>query len=161
MAYNGWCIYSRDGARRTVAFRITDTCIECQACLEACSYQAVLHVRAVDVHPRYAIDPAACTHCWPFDPRPQCPDVCPVRCIVLDPECPTPPLQLIREELGKVLAVAGSYEAARTVAQLRRWVREWAVGLLGDGTAAVDLDKVLDFYNRLCLIEREFLSVEG
>jgi len=141
-----------------VAFRITDTCIECQACLEACPYQAVLHVRGADIHPRYTINPAACTHCWPFDSRPPCPDVCPV---VLDPECPTPPLQVIREELGKVLAVAGSYEAARTVAQLRRWVREWAVGLLGDGTATVDLDKVLDFYNRLCLIEREFLSVEG
>lgn len=86
--------------------------------------------------------------------------MCPVRCIVLDPECPTPCLQLIREELGKVLAVAGSYEAMCTVAQLRRWVREWAVGLLGDGTATVDLDKVLDFYNRLCLIEREFSSTE-
>jgi ferredoxin len=146
---------------QVLAFRITGDCIECKACLEACEYQAIFHVRSPDAHPCFTIDPSACSHCWPFDQHPRCVNVCPIECIVIDAECPTPPLQLIREELGKVLAVAGSYEAARTVAQLRRWVREWAVGLLGDGTAAVDLDKVLDFYNRLCLIEREFLSVEG
>jgi hypothetical protein len=34
------------------------------------------------------------------------------------------------------------------------------VGLLGDETVAVDLDVVLDFYNRLCLVESEFSPID-
>ena len=103
-----------------MAFRITDECIECKACLGTCPYEAVVYVRVVDVHPHYRIDPAACTHCWPFDPASRCVDVCPVGCIVLDTEQLGPAASVIREEFGKVVAVAGPRDARRMIARLRQ-----------------------------------------
>jgi len=141
---------------RIVAFRITDECIECKACLGACSYQAVVHVPAVDVHPQYRINASACTHCWPFVPAPRCVDVCPVGCIVLDTEHPGPAVSVIREELGKVVAVAGLRDAGRMIARLRQWVRKWIGSLPGGAQGRGAADQLLDFYNWLALLESEF-----
>lgn len=143
-------------ARRPLALRITDSCIECMACMDVCSYQAVCDVRGVEACPGIAIDPSACTHCWPFDPRPRCVDICPVDCIIVDGDWPVPSVQLIRRELEQVLSVAGPFEAARTIARLRQWIREWHAGTASSALAAVDVDKVLDFYNFLSLLEREY-----
>lgn len=143
-------------ARRSLALRITDGCIECMACMDVCSYQAVCDVRRVEACPGVTIDPSVCTHCWPLDPRPRCVDVCPVDCLVVDGDWPVPPVQLIRCELEQVLSVAGPFETARTIARLRQWIRESYTDAASSGPAAVDLDQVLDFYNFLSLLEREY-----
>ncbi len=144
-----------------MAFRITGDCIECKACLGACEYQAIFHVRSPDAHPCFTIDPSACSHCWPFDQHPRCVEVCPVECIVIDAERPVPSVQALRGELERVLAVAGPYEAARMIARLRQWVREWSAHLLSARPVAVDPDTVLDFYNALSLIEEELRPMDA
>ncbi len=139
-----------------MTLRITDDCIECQACLEVCAHQAISQMRVAKARPQIAVDPSACTHCWPFEQRPRCVNVCPVGCIVVDPDQPVPPFQLIMHELESVLSVAGPFEAARMIAQVRQWVREWFVATVCDGSATIELDKILDFYSFLALMEREF-----
>jgi len=139
-----------------VALRITDECIECKACLGTCPYQAVVYVRVVDRHPHYRIDPATCTHCWPFDPAPRCVDVCPVGCIVHDAGHLAPAVSVIREEFGNVVDVAGPREAGRVIARLRHWVRKWIRSLPGGVQGRGTADQLLDFCNWLALLESEF-----
>lgn len=139
-----------------MTFQITDECIECQACLEVCAYQAISQVPAAEAGRAIVINPSACTHCWPFDQHPRCVLVCPVDCIVVDPDQPVPLAQLIRRELKHVLNLAGPFEAARMTARMRQWVREWFAGAIWDADHLVDADRVLDFYNFLSLMETEF-----
>ena len=139
-----------------MAFRITDDCIECLACAEVCPHQAVLHARAPEAVPRIAIDPSACTHCWPFDGEPRCVKACPVDCIVVDARCPVPPVQLIRRELEQLLSVAGPFEATRVIVQLQQRVREqFADAVRGKGPA-VAVDQILDLSSILVLMKIEF-----
>jgi ferredoxin len=60
---------------------ITDECIACDACREECPNTAI-----EEGDPIYIIDSDLCTECVGSFDEPQCIEVCPVDCIVLDPD---------------------------------------------------------------------------
>ena len=64
-----------------MALMIKDDCIACDACREECPTEAI-----EENDPIYIIDPDRCTECVGFYDEPQCIAVCPVDCIVLDPD---------------------------------------------------------------------------
>ena len=59
---------------------ITDECIACDACRPECPNDAIS-----EGDPIYVINPDLCTECVGFYDEPQCVNVCPVDCIVPDP----------------------------------------------------------------------------
>jgi ferredoxin len=63
-----------------MALIITDECINCDVCEPECPNGAIAQGELV-----YVIDPARCTECFGHFAQPQCVEVCPVDCIVLDP----------------------------------------------------------------------------
>ncbi|HEX7156287.1 MAG TPA: YfhL family 4Fe-4S dicluster ferredoxin [Burkholderiaceae bacterium] len=73
---------------------INDTCVNCAACEPECPNGAI---SAGD--PVYVIDPDRCTECVGHYDESQCVDVCPVECIVLNPDRPE-----TREELERKFA---------------------------------------------------------
>jgi len=58
---------------------ITDECIACDACREECPNIAI-----EEGDPVYVIDSDLCTECVGSFDEPQCIEVCPVDCIILD-----------------------------------------------------------------------------
>jgi ferredoxin len=64
-----------------MALLITDECINCDVCEPECPNHAISQGDEI-----YEIDPAKCTECVGHFERPQCQEVCPVDCIVLDPQ---------------------------------------------------------------------------
>jgi ferredoxin len=60
---------------------ITDECIACDASREECPNEAI-----EENDPIYIIDPDRCTECVGHFDEPQCIAVCPVDCIVSDPD---------------------------------------------------------------------------
>ncbi len=64
-----------------MALIITDECIACDACREECPSGAI-----EENDPIYIIDPDRCTECVGYFDEPQCIGVCPVDCIVPDPD---------------------------------------------------------------------------
>jgi ferredoxin len=60
---------------------ITDECINCDVCEPECPNTAISQGDEV-----YAIDPAKCTECVGHFDEPQCISVCPVDCILKDPD---------------------------------------------------------------------------
>lgn len=64
-----------------MALRILDTCINCDVCEPVCPNQAISLGEQF-----YIIDPARCTECVGHFDEPQCMEVCPVECILIDPE---------------------------------------------------------------------------
>lgn len=64
-----------------MALMVTDECTSCGACIEDCPNQAISEGDTV-----YIIDPEKCTECVGFNEEPQCVAVCPVECIVPDPD---------------------------------------------------------------------------
>lgn len=73
-----------------MALRITDQCINCDVCEPVCPNQAISPGAEI-----YAIEPSRCTECVGHHDVPQCIEVCPVECIILDP--------LHRESRGQLL----------------------------------------------------------
>jgi ferredoxin len=63
-----------------LALLITDECINCDVCEPECPNGAIS--QGVEI---YVIDPRHCTECVGHFDAPQCVDVCPVDCIILDP----------------------------------------------------------------------------
>lgn len=62
-----------------MALKITDVCVNCDVCEPVCPNQAI------SLGPEYyVIDPALCTECVGHHDLPQCVEVCPVECIILD-----------------------------------------------------------------------------
>ncbi len=59
---------------------ITDECIACDACREECPTEAI-----EEADPIYIIDPDICTECIGYYDEPSCIAVCPVECIIPDP----------------------------------------------------------------------------
>ena len=59
---------------------ITDECIACDACREECPNEAI-----EEGDPIYLIDSDMCTECVGSFDEPQCIEVCPVDCIIPDP----------------------------------------------------------------------------
>ncbi len=63
-----------------MALMITDECIECGACISECPNEAISEGEP------YVINPDLCTECVGFFDSPQCQEVCPVDCIIPDPD---------------------------------------------------------------------------
>lgn len=64
-----------------MALLITHDCINCDVCEPECPNQAISQGEEI-----YLIDPARCTQCVGHFDTPQCVEVCPVDCIVPDPQ---------------------------------------------------------------------------
>ncbi|MFP4181796.1 YfhL family 4Fe-4S dicluster ferredoxin [Thiohalospira sp.] len=60
---------------------ITDECINCDVCEPECPNGAISMGEEI-----YVIDPELCTECVGHFDEPQCIEVCPVDCIVVDPD---------------------------------------------------------------------------
>ncbi len=60
---------------------ITDECINCDVCEPECPNEAISMGPEI-----YIIDPKKCTECVGHFDTPQCMEVCPVECILKDPE---------------------------------------------------------------------------
>jgi ferredoxin len=64
-----------------MALLITDECINCDVCEPECPNNAISQGAEI-----YDIDPDKCTECVGHFDTPQCVEVCPVNCIVPDPD---------------------------------------------------------------------------
>ena len=64
-----------------MALKILDTCVNCDVCEPVCPNQAITLGAAI-----YEIAPTRCTECVGHYDTPQCVDVCPVECIIVDPD---------------------------------------------------------------------------
>ena len=64
-----------------MSLMIAQDCIACDACTEECPNEAI-----EEGDPIYVIDSDLCTECVGSYDEPQCIEVCPVDCIVLDPD---------------------------------------------------------------------------
>lgn len=62
---------------------ITDECINCDVCEPECPNDAISQGEEY-----YRIDPARCTECVGHFAASQCVEVCPVNCILADPDHP-------------------------------------------------------------------------
>lgn len=64
-----------------MALLITDQCINCDVCEAECPNEAIAQ------GPEYfQIDPDRCTECVGHYERSQCIEVCPIDCILVDPD---------------------------------------------------------------------------
>ena len=63
-----------------MALTITDECINCDVCESECPNQAIYQGLEI-----YEIHPHKCTECVGHFDEPQCQQVCPVDCIIVDP----------------------------------------------------------------------------
>ena len=61
---------------------INELCVNCDVCEPVCPNKAIALGEEY-----YVIDPALCTECVGHHDEPQCVEVCPVECIIVDPEC--------------------------------------------------------------------------
>lgn len=67
-----------------MALKITEDCINCDICEPECPNDAISY----DVKQKiYVIAPSLCTECVGFYDEPTCDKVCPIDCIIKDPEC--------------------------------------------------------------------------
>ncbi|MDR3177867.1 MAG: YfhL family 4Fe-4S dicluster ferredoxin [Campylobacteraceae bacterium] len=64
-----------------MSLMITEECIACDACTDECPNDAI-----EGADPIYEIDPDRCTECIGYYDEPSCIAVCPVECIVSDPD---------------------------------------------------------------------------
>jgi ferredoxin len=64
-----------------MALFITDECINCDVCEPECPNEAIFQGDEI-----YEIDPSLCTECVGHYETSQCVDVCPVDCILVDPD---------------------------------------------------------------------------
>ena len=65
----------------SMALMITDECINCDVCEPECPNEAISQGEEI-----YEIDPNLCTECVGHFDEPQCIEVCPVDCILVDPD---------------------------------------------------------------------------
>lgn len=63
-----------------MALTILDSCINCDVCEPECPNQAIFPGEEI-----YEINPELCTECVGHYDTPQCQEVCPISCIILDP----------------------------------------------------------------------------
>ncbi|WP_269915051.1 YfhL family 4Fe-4S dicluster ferredoxin [Acinetobacter sp. HY1485] len=64
-----------------MALLITDACINCDMCLPECPNTAITEGKKV-----YEIEPLRCTECVGFYDNPTCIAVCPINCIIPNPQ---------------------------------------------------------------------------
>lgn len=72
-----------------MSLKILDTCVNCDVCEPACPNKAISLGEEY-----YVIDPDLCTECHGHYDEPQCVVVCPVECILTDPDHVETPDQL-------------------------------------------------------------------
>jgi ferredoxin len=73
-----------------MALKITDACVNCDVCEPVCPNRAIAPGAAI-----YEIAPERCTECVGHYDTPQCVEVCPVECIIVDPAHAETPAQLL------------------------------------------------------------------
>lgn len=78
-----------------MALLITDECINCDVCEPECPNDAIYQGEEI-----YEIAPQKCTECVGHYDRPQCQEVCPVDCILVDSAYPETPDQLQQKYAG-------------------------------------------------------------
>ena len=64
-----------------MALKIIDECINCDVCEPECPNNAIYQGEEY-----YEINPVLCTECVGHYDTPQCQQVCPVDCIITDPD---------------------------------------------------------------------------
>ena len=65
-----------------MAYKISDDCISCGACLPECPNEAISEGDTI-----YVIDPDKCTECVGSHESSKCAEVCPVDACKPDPDC--------------------------------------------------------------------------
>ncbi|MEP6483578.1 MAG: YfhL family 4Fe-4S dicluster ferredoxin [Rudaea sp.] len=73
-----------------MALKITEVCVNCDVCEPVCPNQAIALGAVI-----YEIAPARCTECVGHFDTPQCVEVCPVECIIVDVAHPETAEQLM------------------------------------------------------------------
>jgi ferredoxin len=66
-----------------MALLINELCVNCDVCAPVCPNQAITQGETI-----YEIAPSRCTECVGHFETPQCVEVCPVECILVDPAHP-------------------------------------------------------------------------
>ena len=91
-----------------MALQITQSCVNCWACVEVCPNQAIYQ----DV-PHFLIDDMKCTECLGDHAEAQCAAICPVECAIVNElgDALNPPGSLNGIPLDKLIAL-GLYKAA-------------------------------------------------
>ena len=64
-----------------MSLKIIEECINCDVCEPACPNEAIYQGEEI-----YEINPNKCTECVGHFDEPQCQVVCPVECIISDPD---------------------------------------------------------------------------
>jgi len=85
-----------------MALKITDECINCDVCTPECPNEAIYMGQET-----FHIRPDRCTECVGHYEEPQCQEVCPVECIIPDPQ-----VRESRSELLQKVAALGGPERA-------------------------------------------------
>ncbi|KAA3645569.1 MAG: ferredoxin [Proteobacteria bacterium] len=75
-----------------MALLIESDCINCDMCEPECPNEAIYYGEII-----YEIDPNKCTECVGHYDIPQCIEVCPIDCIINDPEHKESPEQLLNK----------------------------------------------------------------
>jgi ferredoxin len=75
-----------------MALLINELCVNCDVCAPACPNQAITQGETI-----YEIAPSRCTECVGHFDTPQCVEVCPVECILVDPAQPESRDQLLHK----------------------------------------------------------------
>ena len=78
-----------------MAIKITDECINCDVCEPECPNDAISAGEEI-----YVIDAARCTECVGHYEVSQCVEVCPVECIILNPDIAETKEQLYEKYLS-------------------------------------------------------------
>lgn len=72
-----------------MALKITEECINCDVCAPVCPNDAIYQGEVI-----FEIRPDHCTECVGHFSEPQCVAICPVNCIIPDPNLPETAVQL-------------------------------------------------------------------
>ncbi len=80
-----------------MSLKITDECINCDVCAPVCPNEAIYQGELI-----FEIKPDHCTECVGHFSEPQCVAICPVNCIIPDPQYPETPEQLNEKYLRLV-----------------------------------------------------------
>lgn len=78
-----------------MSLKITEQCINCDVCEPECPNDAISAGEMI-----YVIDPSRCTECIGHFDIPQCQEVCPVECIIVDLAHPHPGTKIPLEVAG-------------------------------------------------------------